>query len=105
MNKHTNRLLMAFEQQLREINRQTLNPLMDELEVEDLEPIVRMVAQSRANYLTELLRLSKSTNGEHPDDNAIKSLHACRRRYEELNHAAQALETAIQRGYLDVKTA
>ena len=103
MDTEISRLRLAFEQQMRTINRETLNPLIEELTLEDLEPMQQMVARARANYLRAFLDIAASTEtGKLPDDPQIKSLHQHRVRYDELVAAAQALETAIQRGYLDI---
>lgn len=103
MSKETNRLLLEFEQQLRKINRDTLNPMVEELTVDDLRPVIRMVAVARGAYLNELINIAKTTQGEMPADPQIATLQLYRKRYDALVAAAQALETAIQRGYLDVK--
>ncbi len=103
MDTEISRLRLAFEQHMREINRETLNPLIDELSLEDLEPMQHLVAQARGNYLTAFLEIAGSVEpGQMPDDTEIKKLHQHRVRYDELLAAAQALETAIQPGYLDV---
>jgi len=101
MSTTNNRLLLAFEQQLREINREILNPMIEELDTEQLAPVIRMVAVARGNYLQALIDVSKQTHGEMPSDSQIKELQKMRVRYDELVSAAQALEVAIQRGYLD----
>lgn len=105
MTSEANRMLLAFEQQMRQINREVLNPLIDSLSPADLEPMLRMVAKARGLYLQELLKVAGESGGELPDDQQIKVLHQRRLRYDELVAAAKALETAIQRGYLDVTSA
>ncbi len=102
MTTETNRMLLAFEQQMRVINRDTLNPMIPSLSLSDLEPMQRMVAQARGLYLKTLLDIADQADGKLPDDQQIKSLHQRRLRYDELVAAAKALEAAIQRGYLDV---
>lgn len=102
MSNTNNRLLLAFEQQLREINRETLNPMIEELNTEQLAPVIHMVAVARGNYLKALIQAAAETQGEMPSDTQIKELQKMRVRYDELVSAVKALETAIQRGYLDV---
>ena len=102
MTTETSRMLLAFEQQMRVINRDTLNPMIPSLSISDLEPMQRMVAEARGQYLKALLDIANQAGGKLPDDQQIKSLHQRRRRYDELVAAAKALEAAIQRGYLDV---
>ena len=96
------RLRLAFEQQMRHINRDTLNPMIKELSLADLEPVQRMVAEARGKYLKAVLEIASAADGHLPDDPQIKVLHQHRVRYDELMEAARALETAIQRGYLDI---
>lgn len=97
-----NRLLMAFEQQMRGINRDILNRLIEELNLEQLLPMQHMVAEARGVYLKSFLEVAAVSAGSLPDDPTIKRLHQHRLRYEELLEGAQALEAAIQRGYLDI---
>ncbi|WP_198266502.1 hypothetical protein [sulfur-oxidizing endosymbiont of Gigantopelta aegis] len=98
----TNRLLLQFEQAIREINREEINPKIAELKVGDLNPVIRMVAKSRAQYLQGLFELSNKQDGKLPDATQIKQLKNMRETYEELLEASIALEVAIERGYLDV---
>ena len=104
MTTDASRMMLAFEQQMRTINREVLNPVIDTLSIADLEPLLRMVAHARALYLKELMEVAEKAQGELPDDQQIKALHQRRLRYDELVAAAKALEVAIQRGYLDVNT-
>lgn len=102
-NEHS-KLLLAFEQHMRTVNRDIVNPMIKELSLQDLEPMQRMVAEARGRYLKALLEIADRAGESLPDDTDIKALHHHRLRYDELVAAAQALETAIQRGYLDVST-
>gem|GEM_PF-377036 len=98
------RLLIAFEKLMREVNRETLNPMIPEFSVEDLKPILTLVSQARGNYLKELMDLaSKDIHAEHLDTDTAKNLRYKRLIYEELVQAAKAFEVAIERGYLDVR--
>ncbi len=103
MDTEIKRLLLAFEQQMRRINRNKLNPLVKELSLNDLESMQSMVADARGRYLEAFLGIAEESSGELPDDNKIKLLHQHRLRYEELLEGARALETALQRGYLDIE--
>lgn len=102
MSTESKRLLLAFEQRLRQINREVLNPMVDELTVEQLDPIIHMVSVARGNYLRQLIDVAQQAGGEMPSDAQIKELQKTRVRYDELTAATKALETAIGRGYLDV---
>lgn len=97
-----NRLLLQFEKAVREINRQEINPKIAELKLNDLNPVVKMVALARARYLKGLFDLATISDGELPMPEQIKKLKAMRETYEELVEGSKALEIAIERGYLDV---
>lgn len=105
MDKNINRLLIQFEQLLKTTNKEFINPKIDELCIKDLHPIVSLVARSRANYLEHLYELCKKYEGsdEYPSPDELQKLRAHRLRFEELSDGAKALETSIQRGYLDLK--
>ena len=105
MDKHINRLLMQFEQLLKTSNREHINPAIDELCIADLHPIVNLVAKSRASYLQHLYQLCKKyeCREEFPTTEEMQKLRAHRLRFEELAEGSKALETSIQRGYLDLK--
>lgn len=105
MDKHINRLLMQFEQLLKTSNREHINPSIDELCINDLRPIVDLIARSRASYLQHLYELCKKYEGkdEYPSVEEMQKLRAHRLRFEELAEGSKALETSIQRGYLDLK--
>lgn len=97
-----NRMLIELERMMREINREVINPQFEELATDDLAPALRMVAHARARYIGELFRVARQSKDAEPTDKQLKQLQRRRVRYEELLKGAQALETAIQRGYLDV---
>jgi len=97
-----NRLRLEMDRALRDLNREIINPQLPEMHLDDLKPAMAMVARARARYLKRLLDIAASDQ-ELPDAKQIASLHAARVTYEELVTAIRALETAIERGYLDVK--
>ncbi len=96
-----NRLLLQLEQTRKEINRRIINPEIQTLKLADLQPIVEMVAHARAEYVAELFKLAAATGGKQsPDD--ISRLQELGDKFDELVKAANALETMIKRGYVDV---
>jgi hypothetical protein len=105
MDKSINRLLMQFEQLLKTTNKEQINPKIDELCINDLQPIVELVARSRAEYLEHLYTLCKQYEGTEnfPSNDEMQKLRAHRLRFEELAEGSKAFETSIQRGYLDLK--
>lgn len=107
MSTEINRLLMAFERLLRETNREAINPILEELSVSDLKPIASLVARARADYLKSLHELAKKYDNldNLPDTNEMQQLALKRQRFIDLVEGSKSVETAIQRGYLDVKGA
>lgn len=96
-----NRLLLQLEQTRREINRSVINPEIRTLSSSDVQPIITMVAHARAEYVGELFALAAATEGKQaPGD--ITRLHELGEKFDELVKAANALETMIRRGYVDV---
>jgi hypothetical protein len=104
MSTDKNRLLLEIEQVIRTANKDAINPVIDELSVEGLRPVMNMVASSRAEYLRELCDLADLCQNNAPTPEHINKLRNLRQVYEELLKGAQALEAAIDRGYLDIKS-
>lgn len=100
-----NRMLIELERIRKEINREVINPLVPELALADLTPLLTMVANARANYVKELLDLAQATEGQAPSNEQISQLRDRRVVFEELVTATNALETVVQREYMDVKGA
>jgi len=96
------RLLIAIDAEIREINRATINPLFEELKLSDLTVVIEMVAKARANYLRALYDIALKTPDGRTSVADIERLTGLRQVYEELIKGTQALETAIEREYLDV---
>lgn len=96
-----NRLLLEIEKIRRDVNRAILNPEIPELSIEDFRPIVTMAARARLAYLQELFDIAR-LDPDVPSHEQIQMLARQREAYEELRAAVNALETAVDRGYLDV---
>ena len=103
MSGENNRMLLELDKVIRETNRSIINPVLPELAVEELRPMMKLVARARAEYLRELLDMADSEGAELPSPGQIQQLAELRRTFEELLAGAQAMETAIQRGYLNVR--
>lgn len=97
-----NRLLLEIEQAIRKINQSTIKPVFPALAVDGLAPVISMVARTRADYLKELFDLAEDCADHVPTGDQVERLRSLRLSFEEVVAAAQALETAIQRGYLEV---
>ncbi|MDQ7016657.1 MAG: hypothetical protein Q9O24_13605 [Gammaproteobacteria bacterium] len=97
-----NRLLLAIDNQIKKLNREIISPQIPQLVLNELKPIMSLVAKARAAYLKELFVITEQVNGEVTSPQQIEKLRDLRTVFEELVQATQALETAIERGYLEV---
>lgn len=104
MSTDNNRLLLELDRQRRDINREIINPRMPELALTDLKPVLTMVAQARADYISQLLELAGSCHDQAPTSEQIATLKRSRETFDELVAAVNALESVISRDYLDVKS-
>ncbi|MFK8030004.1 MAG: hypothetical protein AB8G18_07165 [Gammaproteobacteria bacterium] len=101
--KHHRRLLMHFCDSISEINRSIINPVVAPLTLEKLAPVMSMVARARADYLKALFEQTVEAGNEVDIAQVdVSNLRRARERYEELIAAANAMETMIERGYLEV---
>ncbi|MDV7341512.1 hypothetical protein RYZ26_18020 [Terasakiella sp. A23] len=96
------RLKLQLDKTIRELNKEIINPEIPELKLTDLEPVLKLVARTRAAYLKELLQVTQAAGEELPSPEQLRQFAHYRETYEELLKGSQALEAAIDRGYLDV---
>lgn len=99
-----NRLLLELEGLRKDVNRAIINPLVPELALDDLKPIISMVAYARADYVKTLIDLAAKAGDAAPSLEQAKALRDRRIVFEELVDAMNALEAVIQREYMDVIT-
>lgn len=97
-----NRLLIEMDRAIQNVNREVINPEIPELTLGRLTPVISMVARARSEYLKSLFGITELVGDGLPTKEQTAELHEKRTTFEELLNAAQALETAIDRGYLDV---
>lgn len=98
------RLLLELDKYRSDINTKILNSSIEDLNLDKLKPIVDMVAKSRAAYINELLGICASQTETGAAIEQIEQLRVRRGEFTELLEAANALEIAIERGYLDIIT-
>lgn len=98
-----NRFLMEQEKLRREINREIMGPAFERLGREELEPLVRLVAAARRDYIKELLAIAAHHGAAGASSEQLAALREKREAFADLVVAADALETVIERGYLDVE--
>ncbi len=92
------RLLLELDKHRSDVNKKIINESIDDLNLDKLKPIVEMVAKSRAAYIAELMVMADKQTDKSP---SIDRLKARREEFMELVQATNALEVAIERGYLD----
>ncbi len=97
------RLLLEIDREIRRVNREVINPEIPELELSEMNSVMQMVAIARADYLKLLFAISKANPKHMPIDDDVARLRSSRLRFEELLAGARALQTAIERDYLDIK--
>ncbi|MEQ8227332.1 MAG: hypothetical protein RIA64_04535 [Rhodospirillales bacterium] len=95
------RARMEMQAMLRDINRETIHDLVPNLSGAELTPYFKLVAKARGLYIKRLIELADGTD-HLPSDDQVRELNLLRRSYDELIHGAQMIETAIERGYIDV---
>ncbi|MBV0932425.1 hypothetical protein [Marinobacterium weihaiense] len=104
MSTDNNRLLLELDRQRRDINRDIINPRFPQLSLEDLKPVLTLVAHARAEYVAELLALANEADGQMPSPEQVAALRQRRETFDELVAAVNALESVISRDYLDVSS-
>ena len=98
------RLLLELENSIRTANKEIINPEIPDLNLEAVRPVNEMVARARANYLKLLFEVTKECGTGIPEPKQIIKLANGRKTYEELVQASKALDTAIERGYLNISS-
>jgi hypothetical protein len=84
-------------------NREVIHNQIPNLSPTTFQQLAVMVARFRANYLEAAIKLSASPNA--CDQACLDDLKNKRQLYEEGRHAFEALERAIERGYVDMGAA
>lgn len=102
MSVESNRLLLLIDRELREINHRVIHKEFKKLTIDDLKPSLDLVARARADYLKDLFDIAKEFPDSLPPADRVETLKEHRIRYDELVAASKAMETAIERSYLDV---
>jgi hypothetical protein len=97
-----NRLLLEMDKTISDLNREIINPEIPELRIKDLQPVITLVAMARKEYLKTLFDIATECHSALPATHQVARLSELRKTFEELLAGAQAMETAIERGYLDI---
>ena len=96
-------LMMRFSHAVRAGNRAIINAMIPEISLDDLAPVIALLARIRGGYLRQLLEITEGAGEGLPRAEEIEKLSQLRSTYEEMSTATQALEVALERGYLDIK--
>ena len=102
MSRDNSRLLMELDKHRREINRDQINPTLSSVNIDNLLPVVNVCAKARAMYIKCLMEIATSSTNESITAEQIEQLKQHRLAYDELVAAANALDTVIERNYVDV---
>ena len=90
------------EHGIKDANRDIIHAQIPALDKERFVSLAVAVARLRAAYLSEALRLTDPEFSQDPPTALIQSLKARREAYEEARAAFEALQRAIERGYLEL---
>ncbi|MFT5445723.1 MAG: hypothetical protein ACI9DC_000884 [Gammaproteobacteria bacterium] len=104
MNRDNNRMMLELERMRRSINRDTIAAQVGDLTLAELEPVLKMVADVRAAYIKSVFDLATQCDGI-PSAEQIVTLREHRMAFTELIDVANAIETAISRGYVGAESA
>ena len=98
----THRILARVEQMVRQTNRSIIDPMLPEISVEGLKPVVATTARMRGIYLEKFFEVAQNCEDGHPTAEEIHHLKQLREAYMEMVEGIHALEVAIERGYVSV---
>jgi hypothetical protein len=92
--------LEKLEMAVQVANREVIHKLIPNLNQETFQQLAVMVARARASYLEAAIKLANSPGG--CDAGCLEDLKSKREMYEESRSAFDALERAIERGYVEM---
>ena len=90
------------EHTIRESNRDMIHAVIPVLDKDRLTALAETVARLRAGYLTLALRLTEPENAAGPSSGVLAELRASREAYDESRLAFEAVQRAVERGYLEL---
>ena len=101
--KHQRHFLHEVERGIREANLEIIHGLIPELDKESFVRFATVVARLRATYLQAALQLGNAAENEPAHSTALGELRRHREAFEEARAAFDALQRAIERGYVDMR--
>lgn len=97
------RLTAELEHIIRQINQERISSVTGAIHKNDFVNVAETVSWIRARYLNQVLELRNFTQDGRIDTAHIKQLSNLRRAYEEALEGYNALNHALQRGYIDLE--
>lgn len=103
-NEELNRqFVLNLQKLVRDKNCAIIDPLIPELTIDAFGELIEVTAKVRGAFIRQYFELAKKTKNDLPKAEELQKLRGMREIYEEMAAAHQALETAIEMGYLTVK--
>lgn len=96
------RFLSEVEQGIKFANRELIHNRIPNLSKDDILSFAVSVGRLRAHYLEAAFRLAVNAEGETPSEAHINELKKLRVMYEEARLAFDALNYALEKGYIDL---
>lgn len=100
--RRQNQFLHEIEQGIRQANREIIHGRIPELDRARFLEFALLVARLRAGYLAAALGIESDPGEGEAALDSFALLRRKRQAYEEAREAFDALERAIQRGYVDI---
>ncbi|MBI3709097.1 MAG: hypothetical protein HY246_15680 [Proteobacteria bacterium] len=97
------RFLEEVERAIQAANREIIHKQIPELNKDAFYRLAITVAQMRAYYLEAALRAASFGAAAPASAEAFAGLRAHREKYEEARQAFEALQRAIEQGYVDLR--
>ena len=95
-------LLMQIEQGIKVANRKVIDEFIPPVTVESVMPFAISVARLRARYLAAAYQFAEKEHGDALNEAEVASLNRHQEMYEAARDAFEALNIAIERGYIKV---
>jgi hypothetical protein len=97
------KFLHEVEQTIRAANRELIHARIPELNGESFARFAHLVARLRAEYLHAAFEVSRTEETGAEAVNRFARLREHREAFEEARSAFEALQRAIERGYVDIE--
>ncbi len=96
------RFFKEFEKRIESINRASIETSIGPVSQQAFMDVAGSVANIRALYIKEVMKISTKGDSEVPDAETLRRLRNFRQAYEEVVNGFEALSQAVKRGHLDL---